>query len=254
MKKNVLLLVFGIALAIAVGFQQGVAASFVAAEETEEAVSIQAYLFLSNTCPWCRKLKQEGFATKFRQKYAGRVNFKEYEIHTPQGKQQFGRLIKKHGLSGGVPVLIIGDTVLQGYSADLMTRANAAVQKERKKARPVKKTAKKKEKNLPAVISITMEDEELQGVAPAQDMERIRQYVSQVQEENGETLSSMNNAFSLEVCNRAMAIVNTNEEKLKKLAAKSPTFASFKKSAAVIKAGQETQLNELMRKSTKSLR
>ena len=253
MKKKICLLASVFILLVAC-FVQGSASSFVVAEETEEPAPIEAYLFLSDSCPWCRKVKQEGFTAKFRQKYGGRVRLREYEIHTPQGKQQFSRLTQKHGLSGSVPVLIIGDTVLPGYSADMLTRAGQAVQQESKKLRPVKKKTKKKEKELPAVISIVMEDEDLQGVAPARDMEQIRQYVAQIQDENAQTLSSMNSVFNREICNRAMAIVNASEAKIKKLAAESASVDAFKKSADAVKASQDKQLNELMRKNTKSLR
>lgn len=243
-----------VATLLAIGYIPGGASSFVVVDDSEETASVQAYLFLSNSCPWCRKLKQENFPAQFRKKYARRVNLKEYEIHTAEGRQQFSKLTKKHGLSGGVPVLIVGDAVLQGYSADLMARADEAVRKESKKAHPVKKSAKKKGKELPPVISITMEDEELQGVAPAQDLEQMKQYLAHAQDENGETLGSINRAFNADVSTLAMAIVNDHEQKLKDLAAKSPSFVSFKKSAVAVKASQEKQLNELMRKNTKSLR
>lgn len=253
MRKRIFLFVSSIVL-LTMCFTQGVAASSFVAEPEADEDAVVAYLFLSDTCPWCRKLKQEGFAAKFRQQYAGSAVLKEYEIHSQDGRQQFSRMTKKHNLSGGVPVLIVGDTVLPGYSENMLARAGEAVRKERQKQPAVKKTAKKKENNLPAVIGIVMEDDDLQGVAPAKDMEQIKRYVERVQDENGETLGSMNAIFNHAVCNKAMAIVNVHEQKLKTLAAKSPSFAAFKKSAAAIEAQQQKQLNELMRNNTKSLR
>ena len=154
MKKRFFRLVLAVVLSV-MGTGGYAVSSFVSVSDTDsDGSAIVAYLFLSNSCPWCRKLKQENFPTQFRQKYAGRVTLKEYEIHTTEGRQQFSKLTKKHGLSGGVPVLIIGSTVVPGYSSNMMARADDAVKKESKNHPAVKKKAPKKEDNLPAVISI----------------------------------------------------------------------------------------------------
>ncbi len=252
MKKKIYSFIFVTVLLLAV-FNPASASSFVMAADAG-GQEIKAYLFLSDSCPWCRKLKQEGFAAKFRQKYAGRITLKEYEIHTPEGSQLFNKMIKKYKLRGGVPTLIVGDTALPGYSENMLARAEEAVEKESKKPRLLQKTAASKASTLPAVMSITMDDEDLHGVAPAKEMKQIKQYLTQVQEENGETLSSMNSIFNASVCNQAIVIVNTHEQKLKNLASKSTSFAAFKKSAATVKAAQEKQLAELMQKNAKALR
>ena len=230
----------------------GVAASSFVVNPEDDGQAVTAYLFLSDSCPWCRKLKQEGFAAKFKKQYAGSVILKEYEIHTAQGSQQFNRMIKKYNLGGGVPVLIVGDTVVPGYSKNMLERAGQALQKERKKKRPSQKSSKK-ESNLPAVMGITMM-EDLQGVAPAEDLEKMKKYLERIQDENGETLNSMNSLFSPAVCNQAMSIINTHEQKLKDLASTSADYASFEKAARDVKASQEKQLNRLMQKNAKSLR
>ncbi|MCQ2411259.1 MAG: hypothetical protein MJ053_07420 [Elusimicrobiaceae bacterium] len=251
MKKIIYVFISAVALLMsATGL--GVASSSFVVNPEDDGATVTAYLFLSDMCPWCRKLKQEGFAAKFKKKYAGKVVLKEYEIHTAQGRQQFSRMTQKYNLSGGVPVLIVGDTVLPGYSQNMLERAGQAMEKERKKKRPSKKSSKK-ESNLPVVMGITMM-EDLQGVAPAEDLEKMKKYLERIQDENGETLNSMNNLFSPAVCNQAMSIVNTHEHKLKDLAAKSSSYAAFEKSAATITAKQQTQLNELMRKNAKSMR
>lgn len=246
-------IIFGVGLAVVLlfaGTGPSLAVSSFVAEPEQDKEAVKAYLFLSDTCPWCRKLKQEGFAEKFQRKYAGQVVLKEYEVHTAQGRQQFSAMRKKHNLDGGVPVLIVGNEVFVGYSQNLLTRAGKALQRERQKARPAKTVSKKKGKELPSVVGIIIMDD-LEGVAPAKDIEQMKQYLEQIQDENGETLASMNGLFSPEVGNSAMSIINKNEQKLKDLASKSPSYAEFRKSAKTVMAQQQTQLNELMRKNVK---
>ena len=247
MKKIILFCVSCLFLAVCMAADIK-AASFVENPEEETASSIPAYLFLSDSCPWCRKLKQQGFPAKFRNKYAGQVTLKEYEIHTPAGKQQFRALAQKHQLDGGVPVLIIGETVISGYSDDILVRAGQAVQKERKTGKyQTKKRTSKKEQNLPMVISITMEDEELAGVAPAEELQQMQAYLDRVREDNGEMLSSMNRLLNAKARNQAMAIANTYEQKMKELASASPSFDAFKKDAAKLEAEQQKALDRLVR-------
>lgn len=252
MKKIIVRVIFVIGLLVAANSQSAAVSSFVAVPQ-EDKQAVKAYLFLSDGCPWCRKLKQEGFSAKFSKKYAGQVVLEEYEVHTPQGRQQFARMRKKHNLDGGVPVLIVGEQVFVGYSENLLSRAGKALQKERQKAPAVKKVSKKKEQELPPVVGIIVMDD-LKGIAPAKDIEQMKQYLEKVQDENGETLASVNSIFSAKVGNQAMAIINTNEQKLKDIAAKSPTYEDFVTSAKDIMLKQQTQLNALMSKNAKAVR
>lgn len=253
MKKKIFIYLLPVVFLLVCCMQKAVSSSFVLAPSAE-GETIAAYLFLSDSCPWCRKLKESGFVAQFKKKYAGEVVLKEYEVHTPAGRQQFARLTKKHGLSGGVPVLIIGNTVVPGYSDNMMFRADEAVQKERKAPRPVKKKAKQNTEEAPALIHIAMEDEALQGVAPARELAQIKKYLEQVHDDNGETLSSINDIFNTSVSEQALAITTQAEQKLKTLATKSASFAAFKKAAEPVLAAQQKQLNDLMSKNTKALR
>lgn len=253
MKRSLFLFVLCVFLPICT-FAQLNKSSFVASAEPEadSESAIPVYLFVSNSCPWCRKLKQEGFPAKFKQKYASEVIFKEYEVHSTEGQQQFSAMIKKHHLKGGVPVLIIGNTVLPGYSPNMMARADEAMQKERgnKKYKVVKKKpVKKEEEKLPEVISISMDDETLKGVAPEKDLQQMQAYLEQMQDDNGEMLTSLNNLISAKALNKAMSITNTYEQKMRDLAAKSQSFASFKKEAAKLEAEQQKQIDQLIRTS-----
>ena len=223
-------------------------ASFVVSADEDSTASIPAYLFLSNSCPWCRKLKQEGFPAKFKQKYAGEVVLKEYEIHTQEGQQQYQAMIRKHHLKGGVPMLIIGDTTVPGYSANMLSRADEAVRKERgNKKYQVKKKPVKKEENLPEVLGIAMADEDLQGVAPEKDLQQMQAYLDQMQDDNGQMLNSLNGLLSAKALNKAMSITNTYEQKIRDLATKSPSFESFKKQVKVLENAQQKQIDQLLR-------
>ena len=251
MKKIIFLFVLCVFLPVCT-YAQLNKSSFVAPadSEAESEAAIPVYLFVSNSCPWCRKLKQEGFPTKFKQKYGSEVVFKEYEVHSTEGLQQFRAMAKKHHLSGGVPVLIIGNTVLPGYSANMLARADEAMKKERgnKKYKVVKKKpVKKEEEKLPEVIGISMDDETLKGVAPEKDLQQMQAYLEQMQDDNGEMLTSLSNLISAKALNKAMSVTNTYEQKMRDLAAKSKSFASFKKEAAKLEAEQQKQIDQLIR-------
>ena len=220
--------------------------------EVEDA-AIPAYLFLSDTCPWCRRLKQQNFATKFNNKHGADVNLMEYEVNSSAGMREYSKMIRKHKLQGGVPLLIIGDTVLQGYSDDMLSRADQAVQKELKKINRTSGSSAKAA-NQPAVLSIMMEDEDIKTAAPEADAQQIKRYLTRVQEDNGEMLDSMDQMFSPAVRNQAMLIANTYEEKLRGLAAKSKSYKNFEQAAKKIEAEQQQEIDQLVRLNIKHIR
>lgn len=216
-----------------------------AIEVKEEA--IPAYLFLSDTCPWCRKLKQQGFAAKFRRKHEMDVNLKEYEVSkSAEGMREYSKMLRKHKLQGGVPLLIIGNTVIHGYYDDMLARADAAVQKELKRLNRTPGSSAGAA-SQPAVLSIIMDDEDIKTVAPEADKQQIKRYLNRVQEDNGAMLSSMGQMFSPAVRNQAMLIANTYEQQLKDLAAKSRSFKAFETGAKKIEAEQQQQIDKLVR-------
>ena len=228
------------------------AASSLAIEVKEEA--IPAYLFLSDTCPWCRKLKQQGFAAKFKRKHETDVNLKEYEVsNSSEGMREYSKMIRKYKLQGGVPLMIVGDTVLQGYSDDMLSRADEALQKELKKLNRTS-GASGATSSLPAVLSITMDDEDIKTVAPQADKQQIKRYLNRVQEDNGEMLNSMGQMFSPAVRNQAMLIASTYEQKLKDLAAKSRSYKAFESAAQKIEAEQQQQIDKLVLLNIKHIR
>ncbi len=252
MNKKIITWMGVLILLLVGGMPEAVAAPFVVVSEADGG-PIPAYLFLSNTCPWCRKLKQEGFADKFRSKYAEDVTLKEYEVSSAEGQKKYRELSRTMELPSGVPLLVIGTTTISGYSEDILVRAGQAVQKERKSGR-YKKTAPAKKEEPAGFISITMEDEELKGVAPAKDLKQMQAYLRKVEEKNEALLTSTTQLFNSEVSRKVMSIAHTYEQKMKRWAAKSPSFESFKQKAVQLEEEQQKEVDGLLRLSIDQIR
>ncbi len=212
---------------------------------------ISAKLFLSDSCGWCRKLKQSGFPGKFRNKYIDEVDLKIYEVHSADGRREFARAIQKHHLSGGVPLLIIGNSVIHGYSDEMMALADEKVRIELKK---LGREPGKPKQEGPAVVSITMEDDEITGPASTADKARMQVYLDQIRDNNEETLKSLNSMFKKSVWNQAVGIISTSENQLKQIANKSATYADFAKKAAVLEKEQQKQIDQLLRDNIQKTR
>ena len=91
---------------------------------------VQAVLFTSPYCPHCRHLKEDGFPQQFREKYAGKAELIEYDLTEEANNVLFFQTLQAYGLeSAGIPMLIVGKTVLQGYPSQIATGVNEAVQK-----------------------------------------------------------------------------------------------------------------------------
>lgn len=214
------------------------------------AQPLRAQLFLSNSCGWCNKLKRSGFIEKFKEKYEGEVELKVYEVHTTEGRTGYSRALKKHQLSGGVPLLIIGGSNIQGYADNLMELADEKVRLEFKKlGRTPGETS-----SGPSVVSITLEDAEILGPAPAADKEYMKTYLSNVRDNNESTLNSLKSMFPKSVWNQGMVIITNTENSLKDLANKSSSFADFAAEAEKLETQQQEQIDELVRKNTNKIR
>lgn len=94
------------------------------------APAVQAVLFTSPYCPHCRHLKQDGFPQQFRDKYNGTVELVEYDLTEQANNVLFFQTLQAYQLdSAGIPMLVVGETVLQGYPTQIGTGADEAVQK-----------------------------------------------------------------------------------------------------------------------------
>ncbi len=214
---------------------------------------LEAMLFLSPTCPWCKRVKSEGFPQKFRNKFEGRVNLTEYEVGSnPENNALYSRMIKKHNLSGGVPLLIIGNSHIQGYSPDLLQLASDAAEKELKKGNIV--TERDLAAKMPALLDVRMEDEEIKGPASAADRNIMKKMILKFQESNGAMIESIGYSFGPVVKNEAMALATRTEKSLRRAANKSTTLAAFKAQYEKISAQNDKEMNQLMLKNKDKLR
>lgn len=212
---------------------------------------ITATLFLSDSCGWCNKLKRSGFVEKFQNKYQGDVELTVYEVHSAIGRQEFSKAVQKHHLSGGVPLLIIGSSVIHGYSDQMMELADEKVNLE------FKKVGYLPGQNLPTgprVESISMEDEMIQGPATQEDKASMKAYLNKVREDNQATLVSIKSMLPRAVWQEAMDIVSKTETALKEQANQSVSYADFKQKAAALIQQQQQQIDALVRQNAGKIR
>ncbi len=91
---------------------------------------VQAVLFTSPYCPHCRHLKQDGFPQQFRDQYGDAVELLEYDLTENANNVLFSQTLAAYQLeSAGIPMLVVGETVLQGYPTQIATGADEAVKK-----------------------------------------------------------------------------------------------------------------------------
>jgi len=221
-----------------------------AAPKTAPAVApkpVEASLFLSPTCPWCKKLQKEGFTKKFQRKYNGKVNLTEYMLTTSENKSRYSRAVKKHKLNGGVPLLIIGDTPIQGYSEEMMKVASEAAEKEMKKHKITSDSVAASKG--PAILEVSMEDEEIIGAAPSDDKKRMKELILAMQEFNGEMIQSLELTFGQSVKNKGMSIAANTEKKLKQAANNSPDFQTFYTQYQKISKQNDAEMEKLMQQN-----
>lgn len=94
------------------------------------AAPVEAVLFSSPYCPHCRHLKQDGFPEQFRTKHKDTVRLTEYDLTEGANNVLFSQTLEAYQLnSAGIPMLIVGETVLQGYPNQIVSGADEAVRK-----------------------------------------------------------------------------------------------------------------------------
>jgi len=232
--------------------QEGQSVNNTGKAAAKPAKPLDAMLFLSPTCPWCQRVQKEGFARKFQDKYDGQIVLTTYMLDKQENMDAYSKMVKKHKLSGGVPLLIIGNTPIQGYSEKLLEQASAVAEKEIQKHNLQK--LQSAAANTPPVLQVSMEDEEITGPASAQDKKRMKRMLLSAQEANGAMIQSIGVTFGAVVKNQAMAQAAQTEKKLKEAADKSADLAAFKKEYDQIMAKHNDAMNKLMLQNKDKIR
>jgi len=220
------------------------------AAKKSSAEPILVQVFLSNTCPWCKKLKQEKFIENMRKKYGQDVIVEEYEVHAAASQVPFQRAVKKCKTTGGVPLVVVGNECIRGY-----IQGGEGVFGEAKKIM-TRELAKREEEDTdaPAVFSILMEDEDIQGPASSEDKMKMQAYLDRVHDDNEETLKSLRSMFSKRVVNQGMAMIADMETSLKNTANKSATYQAFAKDANSVKQAHQQKIDKLVAQNAKNIR
>lgn len=213
---------------------------------------LEAKLFVASSCPWCQRMIREGVPEKFRAKYEAKVILKEYTIDTFENEKMYLKLINKFDLPNNVPLLVIGDTPVQGYSETLWEQIVAATDKEIKKHHL--ENYQPEALKTPPVLQVSMEDEEILGPASAEDKRAMKRMLLSFQEMNEETIKSIGFTFGPVVKNKAMALVAQAEKNLKFVADKSSDLTSFTSQYNQITAKHDETINQLMRDNADKLR
>lgn len=239
----------------AVGSKTGESASPVTASKPatakkSSAEPILVQVFLSDTCPWCKRLKQDRFVEKMKRQYGGDITIEEYEIHAAGSQTPFQRAVKKCRSSGGVPLIVVGGECIRGY-----VQGGEGNFGEAKKI--MSRELEKREESgsdAPAVFSITMEDEEIQGPASAEDKMKMQTYLDRAHEDNEATLSSLRSMFSKKVLNEGVSIIADMETALKNTANKSADYQEFVKAANPIKQSHQQKIDQLVAQNAKNIK
>lgn len=243
--------------------------------EQEEPASdkLKALLFLNPSCPWCKKLKNEGWIEQFRQKYQGQVELVEYDLSKQKHQEVFIQLLIKHNLRQvGTPVLFVGDQVISGYPFD--NRADEAVQKELAKQtpqeippaapkevmpptnKPISVTKTKASKPQKPYMQIIMEDpaKVTNAKLSSKDRQLIQKELVLVQQSNQQTLQDIGAMFDNDVRSQAAMIIGRTEQLLKTKSNSSQDYKSYMAAQKLLLSSQEKKLNELMRKNANKIR
>ena len=80
------------------------------------AKPIDVLVFTSPYCVHCRHLKEDKFIENFAARHKGEVNIVHYDVTQGQGNLVFIKAMEARGATSmGIPTVIIGDQILQGY-------------------------------------------------------------------------------------------------------------------------------------------
>lgn len=215
------------------------------------ATPLPAMLFVSPHCGRCQRLKKDGWAQKFKEQYSGKVALTEYDLSVPKNEELLRDMMRKHKMQRiNYPAFFIGSSVAQGYPLD--QKAQQITKKEL--AAFVRKNPAVAQKPLPQIIEVTMESDEIKGVAPQADLARMKRALSAVQLANQKTLTDIGTTFGETVKNKALMITTATERELKQEASVSATFTDYLTKQRELLTEQNKQLNQLMTQNAKNIR
>ncbi len=219
--------------------------------DMKPATPLPAMLFVSPHCGRCKRLKQDGWAQKFKEQYSGKVALTEYDLSVPKNEELLQNMMRKHKMKRiSYPAFFIGSSVAQGYPLD--QKAQQITKKEL--AAFIRNNPAVPKKPLPQIIEVTMESDEIKGVAPQADLTRMKRAINAVQLANQKTLTDIGSTFGESVKNKALVITTDTERKLRQEAASAATFADYLAKQRELITAQNKQLNQLMTQNAKNIR
>lgn len=90
---------------------------------------LEAALFTAPWCGHCQRLKKE-YLNEFKKLYNDTVKLVEYDVSQPGVNIIFNDTLTEYKVeSAGVPCMVVGESVLMGYPAEIKTGADAAIRK-----------------------------------------------------------------------------------------------------------------------------
>ncbi len=96
-----------------------------------QAQETQAMLFTAPWCPHCQHLKADGFIEHFK-KANPDIPLYSFDVTDPSASILFHQVAQAYKTkSEGIPLLVVGDSVLQGYPSQISTELQDALQKAR---------------------------------------------------------------------------------------------------------------------------
>jgi len=95
------------------------------------AQETQAMLFTAPWCPHCQHLKADGFLEHFRQTNPD-IKLYTFDVTDPSGSILFHEVTKAYATkTEGIPLLVVGNSVLQGYPTQIATGLEGALRQAR---------------------------------------------------------------------------------------------------------------------------
>lgn len=211
---------------------------------------VNAYLIVSSSCPWSRKLRQENWPEKFRNKYQGQVNLIEYDVKTPEGKEAVNKLVRRYKITSiGTPSLLVGGALVRGYPLE---EADAAVQKAL--ARQNRKVARQSTQFMEIIMEDSAKAKVVNTKASESDRRAIQQALTAVEKSNQDFLTNVAAYFGENTKAQAFAVIAKTEKTLKEKAANSPNLKTYLAAQRALLGEQEKKLNQLIAQNANHVR